>query len=130
MILFIFLCMLFCHIVDDYYLQGVLAKMKQKSWWHQQTDDDPMYLKDWIPALIAHGVSWSFMMMLPCNVYLLIYKPDSIYLFSLMFIWNVWMHCRTDHCKCNKHEINLICDQAIHMLQIGLTFLYFLIFAL
>lgn len=25
MFLFIFLCMLFCHIVDDYYLQGILC---------------------------------------------------------------------------------------------------------
>ena len=23
------------HIVDDYYLQGILAKMKQKSWWKE-----------------------------------------------------------------------------------------------
>lgn len=25
--------MIFCHIVDDYYLQGWLASAKQKSWW-------------------------------------------------------------------------------------------------
>ena len=25
--------MVFLHIVDDYYLQGVLATMKQKDWW-------------------------------------------------------------------------------------------------
>lgn len=129
MILFIFLCMLFCHIVDDYYLQGILAKMKQKSWWKEQTSN-PMYQRDWIPALIAHGISWSFMIMLPCNVYLLIYKPDSIYLSSLAFIWNAWLHCQIDHAKCNDHVINLIADQAMHMLQIVLTFGYFLIIAL
>ena len=28
--LFVLLVMLFAHIVDDYYLQGVLASMKQK----------------------------------------------------------------------------------------------------
>ena len=27
------LTMIFLHIVDDYYLQGVLAKMKQRKWW-------------------------------------------------------------------------------------------------
>ena len=26
----IFFAMCFCHIVDDYYLQGILASMKQK----------------------------------------------------------------------------------------------------
>lgn len=31
------LCMLFCHIVDDYYLQGWLASAKQKSWWEKIT---------------------------------------------------------------------------------------------
>ena len=32
--LFVLLAMVFCHIVDDYYLQaiGPLASMKQKSW--------------------------------------------------------------------------------------------------
>jgi hypothetical protein len=32
----IFFAMCFCHIVDDYYLQGILASMKQKNWWTKQ----------------------------------------------------------------------------------------------
>lgn len=28
--------MIFCHIVDDYYLQGWLASAKQKSWWEKE----------------------------------------------------------------------------------------------
>ncbi len=129
MFLFIFLCMLFCHIVDDYYLQGVLAKMKQISWWQEQTKD-PMYQNDWLPALIAHGISWSFMMMLPCNIYLLINKPDSIYLFSIIFAFNVFLHCKVDNDKANKHEINLITDQLMHLFQICFTFSVFLIFTI
>ena len=129
MFLFIFLCMLFCHIVDDYYLQGVLAKMKQISWWQEQTKD-PMYRNDWLPAFIAHGISWSFMMMLPCNIYLLINKPDSIYLFSIVFVFNVFLHCKVDNDKANKHEINLITDQLMHLFQIFFTFLVFLIFSI
>ena len=31
--------MIFCHIVDDYYLQGKLASMKQKSWWEKNAPD-------------------------------------------------------------------------------------------
>ena len=129
MFLFIFLCMLFCHIVDDYYLQGVLAKMKQISWWQEPTKD-PMYQNDWLPALIAHGISWSFMMMLPCNIYLLINKPDSIYLFSIVFVFNVFLHCKVDNDKANKHEINLITDQLMHLFQICFTFLVFLILSI
>lgn len=33
--LFIILAMVFCHIVDDYYLQSCLASMKQKKWWQK-----------------------------------------------------------------------------------------------
>ena len=129
MFLFIFLCMLFCHIVDDYYLQGVLAKMKQISWWREQTND-PLYQNDWLPALIAHGISWSFMISLPCNIYLFINRPDSIYLFSIMFVFNAYLHCKVDNDKCNKHEINLITDQCMHLFQICVTFFVFLIAAL
>lgn len=129
MFLFIFLCMLFCHIVDDYYLQGVLAKMKQRSWWQEQTKDHK-YQNDWLPALIAHGISWSFMMMLPCNIFLLINKPDSIYLFSIIFAFNVFLHCKVDNDKANKHEINLITDQLMHLFQICFTFLVFLMFTI
>ena len=34
--IFILLFMIMMHIVDDYYLQGILASMKQKSWWMKQ----------------------------------------------------------------------------------------------
>ena len=33
--LFVIACMIFCHIVDDYYLQGILASMKQRKWWEE-----------------------------------------------------------------------------------------------
>ena len=126
MFLFILLCMLFCHIVDDFYLQGILAKMKQKSWWKEQTDNK-LYENDWIPALIAHSVSWSFMIMLPCNIHLLIHKPENIYLFVFAFVWNVFTHFVTDNKKCNKHEINLITDQSMHLFQILMTFILFIL---
>lgn len=32
---FVLLSMIFLHIVDDYYLQGILVSMKQKSWWEE-----------------------------------------------------------------------------------------------
>lgn len=32
------LTMIFMHIIDDYCLQGILASMKQKSWWTEQKE--------------------------------------------------------------------------------------------
>ena len=60
----IFLTMIFLHIVDDYYLQGILAQMKQKKFWKEQTPDE-LYKYDYIWALIMHAFSWTFMIMLP-----------------------------------------------------------------
>lgn len=33
MLIKLLLLMIFAHIIDDYYLQGILAHMKQKVWW-------------------------------------------------------------------------------------------------
>ena len=33
--IFMLLLMIFLHIVDDYYLQGILASMKQRGWWEK-----------------------------------------------------------------------------------------------
>lgn len=118
--------MMFCHIVDDFYLQGILAKMKQKSWWQEQTNNK-LYEKDWIPALIIHGISWSFMIMLPCNIYFMFHNPDKIYPFIITFVWNVLIHCIIDHKKCNKFEINLVTDQTMHLFQIVITFITFIL---
>ena len=38
--------MIFCHIIDDYYLQGWLAFAKQKEWWTKNTPN-PLYKYDY-----------------------------------------------------------------------------------
>jgi hypothetical protein len=63
--IFILLSMLFMHIVDDYYLQGILASMKQKSWWQKLESYKDFYKYDYIVALIMHSFSWAFMVMMP-----------------------------------------------------------------
>ena len=50
---FIFLFMLFCHIFDDFYLQGVLRNLKCKSWWKQQEQYDEKY-KYLLLSIINH----------------------------------------------------------------------------
>ena len=36
---FIILCMIFCHIIADYNLQGWLVSAKQKSYWEKNAPD-------------------------------------------------------------------------------------------
>ena len=114
---FIILCMIFCHIIADYNLQGWLASAKQKSYWKENAPDE-MYKHDYICALIMHSFSWTFMIMLPL-MYVVDFKVNSFLLF--LFISNVLMHAITDNFKANTKVINLWQDQSIHMFQIVIT---------
>ena len=117
--LFILLSMIFCHIVDDYYLQGWLASAKQKKYWRENAPQK-MYKYDYIAALIMHSMSWSFMIMLPLAI-ASSFNVSSI--FIIVFIVNAIIHGITDTAKANWLKINLIIDQSIHMIQIILTFI-------
>ena len=113
----IFLTMIFLHIVDDYYLQGILAQMKQKKFWKEQAPDE-LYKYDYIWALIMHAFSWTFMIMLP-----LIFVSPISPAFYVIFVVNLAIHAYVDNLKANKHRINLWQDQLIHLAQIILTFI-------
>jgi hypothetical protein len=110
--------MIFCHIVDDYYLQGILAKMKQKSWWKENAPDDKHYKYDYIWALIMHAFSWAFMIMLPI-AFVMNFEIDI--LFGIIFTMNAAIHAIVDNEKANKFKINLWVDQLIHLAQIAGT---------
>ena len=116
--IFILLFMVFMHIVDDYYLQGVLAKMKQKSWWEENAPNK-LYKKDYLMALFMHAFSWAFCIMLPLAIY---FKFQIGIPFLILFISNVILHMWTDNLKANKKTINLIEDQIMHLLQILTTY--------
>ena len=115
--LFILFVMIFAHIVDDYYLQGILASLKQKIWWENQKSYKPMYKYDYIVALIMHAFSWSFMISLPI-LYLGFTK-----LIAVAIILNTIIHGIVDDLKANKGKINLIVDQSIHIIQIVITWI-------
>lgn len=112
--IFILLCMIFCHIIDDYYLQGWLASAKQKEWW-EKNYPDKLYKNDYIMALFMHSFSWSFMMMLPYHLYIILFGGKF---YPIIFIANVIMYMYVDNWKANKKEINLIQAQFLHMVQI------------
>lgn len=121
--LFIVLLMIFCHIVDDYYLQGWLASAKTKKYWKDNAPEK-MYKYDYIWALLMHSFSWSFMIMLPIAY---VYSFDLNVLFLVLFLVNMAVHAFVDDLKANKRKINLWTDQLIHLSQITITDFIFMI---
>lgn len=119
----IFISMIFCHIVDDYYLQGWLASAKQKSWWKKNSPDE-LYKHDYIAALFMHSFSWTFMVMIVPTIYILLFGGRY---YPVLFIINVFVHMVTDNLKANVKVINLCQDQLIHMIQIIGTFIVLII---
>ena len=115
--LFVVLLMIFCHIVDDYYLQGWLASAKQKKYWQENAPDE-LYKFDYIWALLMHSFSWTFMIMLPV-AFISDFNVGLLFLF--VFICNVILHAVTDDLKANKQVICLWTDQIVHITQIILT---------
>lgn len=118
---FILSWMIFMHIVYDYYLQKILAQMKQKKWW-QENAPDRMYKYDYLVALMMHSFSWAFMIMLPI-AFTMGFNVDAK--FDMILVANLFVHLIVDDLKANKFKINLIQDQAIHILQILVTFTLF-----
>ena len=120
-ILFVIILMVFCHIVDDYYLQGWLASAKQRQWWKDNAPDK-LYRFDYIWALIMHSFSWAFMIMLPIALFNSFAISGA---FVGMLVFNMIMHAFVDDLKANKRMINLWTDQFCHMVQITATFIIF-----
>ena len=110
--------MLFMHIVDDYYLQGILASMKQKGWWQKQETYCDKYKHDYKVALFMHAFSWTFMIMLPL---FWVYGFQYNIFVGLVAGLNCFVHLTVDDLKANKKKINLWQDQLIHIVQIIIT---------
>ena len=121
--------MIFLHIIDDFVVQGILAKMKQRQWWKDQTkhmdhEHQEMYRYDWTVALLAHAFEWSFMIMLPILVYSYnTMDMKQLVLYMMNLCGNTLIHAYIDHNKCNLLVINLITDQSCHIAQIFVTWM-------
>lgn len=116
-ICFTILLMIFCHIVDDYYLQGWLASAKQKKYWEENAPAK-LYRFDYIWALIVHSFSWTFMIMLPI-AFTMSFQINVP--FVAVFVANMIVHAITDNEKANRFTINLWFDQIVHLSQIAMT---------
>ena len=120
-IYFILVLMIFMHIVDDFYLQGILARMKQKSWWKENAPDRK-YRYDYIAALIMHALSWSTLITMPI-FWSSAFNPH--WWIYLVMLFNALIHIVVDDLKANKKRINLLIDQSIHLLQVVITWALF-----
>ena len=121
------IAMLFCHIIDDYKLQGILAQFKQKSWW-QEHASDTLYKYDYIIALIEHAFCWACSIHIPVLVYCLATnRTIGTAVWVIAFIFNVVIHAHVDHLKANAHKINLVQDQLAHVIQILLTWFVYIL---
>lgn len=117
-IVIVLIFMLFAHIVDDYYLQGILASMKQKGWWQKNAPEEK-YKYDYIPALICHAFSWSVMILLP--IFIASSFNANLWWLSIVAICNTAIHAVVDNAKANWKKLNLIQDQLIHFAQVIVT---------
>jgi len=132
------LCMLL-HLIADYNLQGILADLKQKSWWKKKVKEvfgkkppntsfppgtetegyiilPTWYDNDWIAGLLCHALMWSLVTYLPIMFLV------GHFWFSGIIIVNTLIHALIDHSKCNKlGTLNLCQDQVLHLHQIILT---------
>lgn len=124
------------HVLSDFTLQTLgnpsLSDLKQKAWWKDSIGrlvgrpslDNPerrrlllehalrKYGEDYKPALLCHSLVWAALTFLPlCAV------PG----WSMIVAVNAGIHYLVDDLKANALRINLIADQTLHFVQIGLT---------
>lgn len=126
--------MIFLHFFADYYVQGILASMKQSEWWEKQVENygSSMYRNDHKAALIVHSFEWAFIMMLPL-LYEIYHECWSFEYYSVLaagtyiglLVLNTFVHYKVDDAKANRKTINLVKDQSIHLVQVILTWLIF-----
>lgn len=117
--------MFLLHILADFNLQfgGKLNNMKQQSWWRDQfeklhvgKEDRMRYRNDFVCALILHSLEWSIVTFAP-----IIFLTKSVLGIVSIVVLNALVHAKVDDAKANGRVLNLVEDQAIHLIQIAVT---------
>ena len=112
--------MFICHVLDDFVLQlACLSKLKQKSWWMSQTDNE-LYKRDYYVGLVVHSFSWSGWILLPL-IFFAPNVPGTMLLIA--FLINGVLHAVMDNRKANKLDVSLLADQLFHFFQIMVTWI-------
>ena len=128
---FLLMTTIFFPIIADFNIQGILAQMKQKSFYEQYRYKVNLYRYDHIVALLMHSFSWTFMIHIPGIMYLILMGKWSMFenewtVYLIFFIVHMIIHALTDHAKANWYLINLVMDQTIHILQIIIIWITFI----
>lgn len=126
----VLITMIFLHAIADYSLQGILATMKQQKWWHDNFPDQRLkYRNDYKVALCMHSFEWSFMIMLPAFVQMIFSDITfaMVAIYVVLIIDNTSFHMVVDDMKANEKKINLIEDQLLHLIQVVVTWLLWLV---
>lgn len=89
---------------------------------------EKLYKYDYIMALAEHAFSWTCSIHIPVLVYAYVFQDfKSLYVYIIVFLVNWAIHAITDHYKANLHKINLIQDQSIHIVQIIISWLIYIL---
>ena len=127
MSLLLLLFAVFLHVVGDFYLQNSsMSSFKSQSYWKSQYPNDRRQYY-FIGGLILHSFVWSFLVVLPEIVYMILHSNqiryvDSIILTTIVIV-NTVIHAILDHIKTNMGKIGTIQDQLLHLGQITLTYI-------
>lgn len=110
--------MIFLHIVGEFYLQGMLAKMKKKRWWYRHEPEDGGRYNH-IAALIIHGYSWSFIVHLPfTGLIVLCDMFDCMAVLSLSLLSHAVLHALLANDRINHDFLDFADEQACHVAQV------------
>jgi hypothetical protein len=125
--------MLFCHILADFNMQGMLKYFKQESYWkklfinkrYPNLDKE----NDYVVALLIHSIMWTFMMNLPI---ILMYYAGKLEINTVFFVFelivNFIIHTIVNDKKANNFELTFTEDQTIHFLQIFITWVIIILY--
>jgi hypothetical protein len=117
----LFPLMILLHVIEDFHMQGIMARMKQREFWREYPE---MYAHDWIPVILLHGMEWATVVALPC---ILASWFDVSAWFVLTVVVMGVVHAYVDHLKANRLSINLIQDQAVHIVQIAVMLVVYMV---
>lgn len=121
------LTMIYFHIRDDFNQGEFLSTYKQRdNWLKHEIGKKELYQNDYKVCLLIHSFKWSFHIMIPLFVFMLLMDSNQITvepygLLGFILIWligNTIFHYKIDDAKANKFKINLVMDQGLHILQI------------
>lgn len=107
--------MIFLHFLFDFYIQTKSDSLiKRKDWWEKRHNGKSKRKYNHILGLLMHSFTWSFAILIP------FYLEAGTINYIALFI-NTIVHAIVDNLKANEKKLSSVEDQAIHFIQIGMT---------